>query len=89
MPEVFGVPELVSWSSKHFDMNKRVIHVGDNIVLLISLSPLIFQKMMKLAKPNKEPKLAEADKFIANHGGPKILLTYFIDSLFGVRTNAF
>ena len=89
MTEVFVVPELVLWCSQYFDATKRIICVGDNTVPLISLSLLVFQKMIRLPKINKELKLPEGDDFITNHGGKKILLTYFIDSLSGVKTNAF
>ena len=45
--------------------------------------------MLRLPKPNKELKILEADDFITNHGGTKRLLTYFPDSLSGVKSNAF
>lgn len=89
MPEVFGVWEVVSWCSKRFDASNRIIQVGDNIVSPINLIPLVFQKMLILPKPNKELKLHKLDNFITNCGGPKRLLTYLIDSLSRVKTNAF
>ena len=89
MLEVFGVPELVLWCPKCFDATKRIICVGDSSVLPISLIPIVFQKRMKFPNPNKELKLLEADDSISNHGGPKILLTDFKYSLFGVKTNAY
>lgn len=55
----------------------------------ISLSPIVFQKVMRLLKPNKELKLLEEDVFITKYVIPKILLTYFIDSLSRVKTNAY
>ena len=45
--------------------------------------------MLRLPKPNKELKFPKEDPFITNNGGPKIFLTYFIDSLSRVKTNAY
>ena len=45
MPEVFGVPKLVSWCSKCFDATKRIICVGGSTMPPINLIPLVFQKM--------------------------------------------
>ena len=55
----------------------------------INLSPLVFQKILRFAKPNKELKLTEVDDFITNHGGPKRLLTYFSYSFSRVKINVF
>lgn len=85
MPEVFRVPELVLRCSKRFNTTKRIVRVGDSIVPPINLSPLVFQKMLKLPKLNKELKLPKADAFITNNGGPKRLLKYFTDSLSRVK----
>jgi hypothetical protein len=42
MPEVFSVPKLVLWCSKRFDTTKRVIHVSEASISLISLGPIVF-----------------------------------------------
>ena len=54
MLEVFSATELALWCSKHFDATKRIISIGDNIVLPISVIPIIFQKILRLTKLNKE-----------------------------------
>lgn len=54
----------------------------------ISLRPIVFQKMMRLPKLNKELKILEANAFITNNDGTKGFLTYFIGSFSGVNTNA-
>ena len=77
------------WCAKHFEDSKIIIQVGDNTISPISLNLLVFQKMLRLPKPNKELKLLEADDFITNHGGPKILLPYFTFSLSRMKSNAF
>ena len=89
MPKKFSVLELILWCSKHFDATKRIIRIGDSIVPPINLIPIMFQKIMKLPKFNKELKIPEAYAFITNNGGPKRLLTYFTDSLYGVKTNPY
>ena len=45
--------------------------------------------MMRLPKPNKEFKPPKVDSFITNNDGPKIFLTYFVDSLSRMKTNAY
>lgn len=58
MPEVvFSVPELVPWCSKCVGATKRIIHVFEASMSPISLSPTIFQKMLRLPNPNEELKL--------------------------------
>lgn len=89
MPEAFGVLEFVLWCAKFSDASKRTIQVDDNTHHPISLSPLVFWKMLRLLEPNKELKLPEVDDFVTNYGGPKILLPYFVDSLFGLKLNSF
>jgi len=44
--------------------------------------------MLKLPEHNREFKIIEANDLIENHSAPKRLLPYFIDSLFGVKTNS-
>lgn len=73
MPKVFNVLELVLWHSKCFDATRRVIHISEVGFPLVSLIPIVFQKMLRLSKLNKELKLAEANSFIANNGGLKKL----------------
>ena len=89
MLEVFGVPKLVLWCKNNLYGSKRIIQVGDNTNLPISLSQLVFQKVTRLSNPNKELKLPKAYDFITNHGAPKRLLPYFIDSLSRVKSNYF
>ena len=89
MLEVFSVLDLVLWGSKCFDTTKRIFHVGDRIVPPIYLIPIVLQKMLTLPKPNKELKLPEEDAITSNNGGPKKLLTYFIDSSSGVKDHAY
>ena len=56
----------------------------------ISLSPIVFYKILRLPKTNKELNLPKEKAFtITNNGAPKILLTYFTNSLYGVNTNAY
>ena len=54
----------------------------------ISLSPIFFQKMLRLLKLNKELNLLEEDAFITNNGSPNKLLTYFTDSLLGIKATS-
>ena len=89
MPEVFGVPEIMLWCSKHFDASRGVNQVGNNNIQRISLNPLVFHIMLRLANPNKEFKIAKADDFITNHVSPKRLLPYFKDSLSRLQTSSF
>ena len=53
------------------------------------MNPLVFQIMLRLPKPNKELNIVEADDFITNHGGLKILFPYFTDSLSKGKENCF
>lgn len=62
------------WCSKCFDTTKRVIQFGEVGFPLVILSHISFQKMLRLPKPTKYLKLIEANYFIANNGGPKIIL---------------
>lgn len=71
MLSVFGVPNLALWCAKCFNASRRKMKVGDNIFSPISLSPLTFQKMLRLLEPNKELKLLEVNDFLTNHDGPK------------------
>ena len=89
MPKVFGLSELVLWCENNFNALKRTIQVGDNTILPISLSPIVFQKMLRLPEPNKELKIPKADDFITNHGARKRLLPHFTDSLSGVKSISF
>lgn len=89
MPEVFSVPEFVLWHAKHYDASRRTILIGDNTIHPISLNPLAFQRMLRLLGPSKEFKLPEIDDYVMNHGGPKRLLAYFIDSLSRLKLNCF
>ena len=89
MLEVFSVPELVLWCSKQYDASRRIIHVGKNIIQPISLKPFVFHRILRLLESKKEFKIDEADEFIPNHGGPKRLLSYFIDSFFWSKDKFF
>ena len=42
MPKHFSVPKLVLLCSKCLNSTNRIIHVGDNTVPPISLSPVVF-----------------------------------------------
>ena len=89
MPKVFNVLELVIWCSKHFYTTKRIIRVSNTNMSLISLRPVISQKMLKLLELNKELYLQEADSFIANNSALKKLLTYFIDTLLEFKSTTY
>jgi hypothetical protein len=89
MPEVFSVPKLGLWCFKCFDATKRVIHVGEANLSLVSLRPIIFQKMLRLRKPNKYFKLTEVDSFLGNNGGKKNMLSRSIDSLVGIKPGTY
>lgn len=89
VPKVFGVPKFVLWCLKHFNHSRRLIQVGDNTIQPIIQNPLVFQRMLRLPKPNKELNLVEVDDFITNHGILKRLLPYFTDSLSRLRMNSF
>ena len=77
------------WCSKFFNASRRIIQVGDNTIHPISLNPLVLQRMLRLLEPSKEFTIVEVDDFIKNHGGPKRLLPYFINSFYGLKTNSF
>ena len=77
------------WCATCFNALRRTIRIGDNTIQPISLNPLAFHRMLRLLEPNKELKLLEADELTINHGGPKILLPYFKDSLTRLKLNSF
>ena len=81
MPEVVSGLELVLWCSKNFDATIRVIHDSEVGFPSVCLSPIVFQNMLRLPKPNKELKLIKVDSFITNNGFLKKLLSHFTDSL--------
>lgn len=56
---------------------------------VISLIPIVLNKMLRLPKQNKELKLIEADSFITNNGGLRKLLSHFIDSLKGIKLSTY
>jgi hypothetical protein len=88
MPKVLSVAELVLWCSKHFDAFTRVIHIGEVGFPLVSMSPLVFQKMLSLLKPNKELKLIETNSFISSNGVLRKIMSQFMDSMLRINPNA-
>ena len=55
----------------------------------IILSPIIFDKMLRLLKINKERKVLEEDSLIKNNGGSNKLLRYFTAALSVSKSNAY
>lgn len=80
-----AVPEFVWWCAKHFDPENRII----GAVKPISLSPMVFHRMLRLPEANKEFRITEANGLITNQGGPKRLFPQFTDSLSRIKTNSF
>lgn len=84
-----SIPEMVLWCSKHFNAPKIVIFVNESTMPPTRLSPIVFHKMLRLLKLNKELKLPKEDAFIKNNDDPKTFLSYFTNSLNGVKTNVY
>ena len=71
MLEIFNVPKLALRCSKNFDATKRLICLGESTMPPIILSLIIFQKMLRLSKPNKKLKLIAANLFISTMAGQR------------------
>ena len=68
---------------------KKKVQVGDTIVHLIRLNPIVFHGMLRLPHPNIGFNISEVDDFIANLSGPKRFLLHVTDSLARVKTSSF
>ena len=79
MAEVFDVTKFVLWCKKCFDSSRASILIFHNNIHPIGFNPLVFKRMPILPERNKELKLPKVDDYLTNLGGPKRLLSYFID----------
>jgi hypothetical protein len=76
--EVFDSREIVSWCVDKFDQNRRMIQLqGES---LISLSPSVFKRMLKLLEPTITFKGDEARSFLKEkYSGLELLQEYLED----------
>jgi hypothetical protein len=78
VPEVFDSREIVSWCVDKYDQNRRIIQLqGES---LVSLSPSVFKRMLKLLEPTIMFKGDEARSFLKErNNGLELLQEYLED----------
>jgi hypothetical protein len=75
VPEVFDCKELVSWCSEKYIPIKWIIQLQDHS--LISLSPQVFHKMLKLPEPTLTFKGEDCRDFLKKYDNSLDLLPEF------------
>jgi hypothetical protein len=65
VPEVFDCKEVVSWCTERYISSQRIIQLQDHS--LVSLSPQVFHKMLRLSKPTLTFRGEEYKEFLKKH----------------------
>jgi hypothetical protein len=65
VPEVFYCKEVVSWCAKKYISSQRIIPLRDHS--LVSLSPQVFHKMLKLSEPTLTFRGQDCKQFLEKH----------------------
>jgi hypothetical protein len=78
VPEVFDCKELVAWCVEKYVPSQRIIQLQDHS--LISLSPQVFRKMLKLPEPTLTFKGEDCRDFLKKHNNGLDLLPEYLEN---------
>jgi len=79
IPEVFYYKEVVSWCAEKYIPIQRIIPLCDHF--LVSLSPQVFHKMLKLSEPTLTFRGQDCKKFLEKHDSGLDILAEFLEDL--------
>jgi hypothetical protein len=65
VPEVFDCKEVVSWCAERYISSQIIIPLWDHS--LVSLSPQVFHKMLRLSKPTLTFRGEDCKEFLKKH----------------------
>jgi hypothetical protein len=78
VPKIFDCKEVVSWCAEKYIPGQRIIPLRNHS--LVSLSPQVFRKMLKLSEPTLTFKGQDCKQFLEKHdNGLDILIDFLED----------
>jgi hypothetical protein len=77
VPKVFYSKEVVSWCAKKYILGQRIIPLRDHS--LVSLSPRLFRKMLKLLNPTLTFRGQDCKQFLEKHHNELDILADFLE----------